>query len=281
MRPTQFLCGLAAVASTAATISPHAQAVPAFEVASVKPNVSGADGGSSNASPNTFTAVNMSLRRLIGIAYRIDLPLVRERIVGPSLIDASRYDMTARIPDGSDGSQTAEMLRTLLAERFALTTHVEMRTYSGYALVRARKDDQLGPQLTRSTLDCSNLDPSVRMSPGAMIKSGTPLCGMASTVDANGGVLRGGARTMAELARNLTGQVRRTVVDKTGLSGAFDFVLRWTPENFQHVTAAGAPSTNGTLIFTALQEQLGLKLEEERVPVEFLIIDKVERPTPD
>jgi uncharacterized protein (TIGR03435 family) len=280
MRPTQFLCVLAAVASTAATISSHAQAVPAFEVASVKPNVSGTDGGSSNGGPNTFTAVNMSLRRLIGIAYRIDLPLVRERIVGPSLIDSSRYDITARIPNGSDGSQTAEMLRTLLAERFALTAHVEMRTQSGYALVRARKD-QLGPQLMRSTVDCSNLDPSVRMSPGAMIKSETPLCGMASTVDATGGVLRGGARTMTELARNLTGQVRRTVVDKTGLSGAFDFVLRWTPENFQTVTAASGPSTDGTLIFTALQEQLGLKLEEERVPVEFLIIDKVERPTPD
>ena len=280
MRPT-LPCLLAGLVM-AAIINAEPQNGPAFEVASVKPNVSGADAGSSSGgNPGTYTAVNMSLRRIIGIAYRINPPLDRDRIVGPSWIDSTRYDITARIPAASDGTQSPEMLRTLLAERFALAAHVEMRSDAGYALVRSRNDEQLGPQLTRSSLDCSKPAAGFRGSPGDFVRNGTGQCGMASTVDANGGALRGGGRTMAELARNLTGQVRRTVVDRTGLTGAYDFLLRWTPENFQNVTPVSGPSTDGTLIFTALQEQLGLKLQDERVPTEFLIIDKIERPTPD
>ena len=86
---------------------------------------------------------------------------------------------------------------------------------------------------------------------------------------------------MADLAGNLAGRVNREVIDRTGLSGTYDFVLRWTPENFQNTAGNAGPSRDGTLIFTALQEQLGLKLEAQRGPVEYLIVDKVERPTPD
>ena len=279
MRSTALPCLLAGLVM-AATINAEPQNGPAFEVASVKPNVSGSDATSSNGSAGTYTAVNLSLRRIIGIAYRIDLALVRDRIVGPQLIDSGRFDITARIPPGGS-NQVPDMLRTLLAERFALTAHVEMRDASGYALTRVRKDEQLGPQLTRTSLDCSKPDAFFSGSPGEAIKSERPRCGIVSTVDANGGLLRGGGRTMAELAKNLTGQVRRTVVDRTGLTGAYDFMLRWTPENFQNVTPVSGPSTDGTLIFTALQEQLGLKLQDERVPVEFLIVDKVQQPTPD
>jgi uncharacterized protein (TIGR03435 family) len=281
MRPTVILCVFASVVSAPATISSQPQAAPTFEVASVKPNVSNSDAGSSNGNPGTFSVVNLSLRRVIGIAYRISAPLIRDRIVGPAWIDSSRFDITARLAQGADTNRVPEMLKALLAERFALTAHVEMRDISGYALVRARKDDQLGPQLTRSSLDCSRRDDSVSRSVGDVIRSATPTCTMASAVDANGGILRGGGRTMDDLARNLTGQVRRTVIDRTGMSGTYDFILRWTPENFQSVAPEAGPSRDGTSILTALQEQLGLKLEEERVPTEFLIIDRVERPTPD
>jgi uncharacterized protein (TIGR03435 family) len=281
MRPTVILCVFASVVSAPATISSQPQAAPTFDVASVKPNVSNSDAGSSNGNPGTFSVVNLSLRRVIGIAYRISAPLIRDRIVGPAWIDSSRFDITARLAQGADTNRVPEMLKALLAERFALTAHVEMRDISGYALVRARKDDQLGPQLTRSSLDCSRRDDSVSRSVGDVIRSATPTCTMASAVDANGGILRGGGRTMDDLARNLTGQVRRTVIDRTGMSGTYDFILRWTPENFQSVAPEAGPSRDGTSILTALQEQLGLKLEEERVPTEFLIIDRVERPTPD
>ena len=259
----------------------------AFEVASVKPNVSNSGASTSNEPPGGYVATNMSLRRLIAIAYRMRLPTDRERIVGPSWIDEARFDINARTPAGSRTEQVPDMLRALLADRFQLAARNETRDASVYALVRARADGTLGPQLTRSSLDCSK--PGAfrggSAGPGATAavetQAETKQCGIISTVDGNGAVMRGGGRSMADLAANLTGRVNRDVIDRTGLSGAFDFVLRWTPENFQNPAGNAGPSRDGTLIFTAVQEQLGLKLEAQRGPVEFLIIDRVERPTPD
>ena len=255
----------------------------AFEVASVKPNVSNSGSSTSNEPPGGYVATNMTLRRLIAIAYRMRLPTDRERIVGPSWIDEARFDINARTPAGSRVEQVPDMLRALLADRFQLAAHTETRETSVYALVRVRADGPLGPQLTRSSLDCSKPGASRGGAggPGAGAAIETPQCGTISNVDANGAVMRGGGRSMADLAGNLTGRVNRDVIDRTGLSGTYDFVLRWTPENFQNPAGNAGPSRDGTLIFTALQEQLGLRLEAQRGPVEFLIIDRVERPTPD
>ena len=254
-----------------------------FEVASVKPNVSRSGASNSNEPRGGYVATNMSLRRLIAIAYRMRLPTDRERIVGPSWIDEARFDVNARTPAGARTEQVPDMLRALLADRFQLAAHTETRETPVYALVRARTDGQFGPQLTRSSLDCSK--PGAFRSgaggPDAAAVIETPQCGIISNVDGNGAVMRGGGRSMADLAGNLTGRVNRDVIDRTGLSGTYDFVLRWTPENFQNTAGNAGPSQDGTLIFTALQEQLGLKLETQRGPVDFLIIDKIERPTPD
>lgn len=254
-----------------------------FEVASVKPNVSNSGSSSSNELPGGYAATNLTLRRLIAIAYRMRLPTDRERIVGPSWIDEARFDVNARTPAGARTEQVPDMLRALLADRFQLAAHTETRDASVYALVRARADGQLGPQLTRSSLDCSKPGAfrSGAAAPGSAAAVETPQCGIISNVDGNGAVMRGGGRSMADLAGNLAGRVNREVIDRTGLSGTYDFVLRWTPENFQNTAGNAGPSRDGTLIFTALQEQLGLKLEAQRGPVEFLIVDKVERPTPD
>jgi hypothetical protein len=141
----------------------------------------------------------------------------------------------------------------------------ETREGAVLALVRARTDGAPGTQLGLTSLDCSKPE----------------ACGLISTVDGNGGVLRGGGQTMTDLAENLTGRVNQPVIDRTGLTGRYDFVLRWTPDNFQNATGKSGPSTDGTPIVTALREQLGLKLEPQRAPVEFLIIDRIERPSPD
>jgi uncharacterized protein (TIGR03435 family) len=254
-----------------------------FEVASVKPNVSNSSTSNSNEPPGGYVATNMSLRRLIAIAYRMRLQTERDRIVGPSWIDAARFDINARTPPGSSREQVPDMLRALLVERFGLAAHTETREAPVYALVLARTDGQPGPQLTRSSLDCSKPQAfrSGAAGPGTGVADEKPQCGIISNVDGNGGVLRGGGRSMADLAGNLAGRVSREVIDRTGLTGTYDFVLRWTPENFANPAGNAGPSRDGTLIVTALQEQLGLKLETGRGPVEFLIIDKVDRPTPD
>src|SRR5687768_8756540 len=146
----------------------------------------------------------MSVRRLIAIAYRMRLPTDRERIVGPSWIDAARFDINARTPPGSRREQVPDMLRALLVERFGLAAHTETREAPVYALVLARSDGQPGPQLTSSSLDCSkpgafsSRGGSAAGAPGAPVEK--PQCGIVSNVDANGGVLRGGGRSMADLA---------------------------------------------------------------------------------
>jgi uncharacterized protein (TIGR03435 family) len=177
------------------------------------------------------------------------------------------------------------MLRALLTERFSLVTHTETREGTVFALVRARTDGALGPQLAASSLDCSKPDALLGGSAGGSTATADqaekPTCGLISTVNDNGGVLRGGGRTMADLAANLTGRLNQPVIDRTGLTGSYDLVLRWTPENVQNAAANAGPSRDGTPIVTALQEQLGLKLEAQRAPVEFLIIDRIERPSPD
>lgn len=181
------------------------------------------------------------------------------------------------------------MLRTLLAERFKLVARTEMREQPVYALVLARADGRLGPNL-RASREC--LKGGTASGPRGFgqgadgrgagvppLQPGQQMgCGMRSMSDGRGSVIQGGARTIAEIARSLDGRAGRTVIDRTGLTGAYDVDLRFAPSNVQ--TAPGADSELPTL-FTALQEQLGLKLESATGPVEYLVVDRIERPTPD
>ena len=253
----------------------------AFDVASVKPSNSNSGSASTDDSPGGYTATNMSLRRLIAFAYRMHPVLDRDRIVGPAWIDSARFDINARTPEGTTRAQVPDMLRTLLVDRFTLSARLETKEAPVYALVVARADRRLGAQLTPSILDCSK---SENLSSGTIgVNLPAPgqrptKCGLNSVVDGNGGVLSGGALSMPQLAAGLTGRVNRPVIDRTGLTGTYDFVLRWAPEN---ATAAGLDTVTGASIFTALQDQLGLKLDPQSGPAEFLVIDRIERPSPD
>jgi uncharacterized protein (TIGR03435 family) len=169
------------------------------------------------------------------------------------------------------------MLRTLLAERFKLVAHKETKTLPIYALVMRRPDGALGPQLRRSTTDCAPIN-AARGSgaPGASPPRapGDPLpCGIVGSV---GPPLRvvGDSQSMAQLIYVLSGYAGRSVIDRTGLSGLFSFTLELSfPEAQAPTTQNEAPS-----FFTAVQEQLGLKLEPTTGPVDVLVIDHVERP---
>jgi uncharacterized protein (TIGR03435 family) len=241
---------------------------PAYEVVSVKPNESGSFSSSSNTRGGSFTATNATVRQLVLTAYRL-----RDFQVsgGPGWIESDRFDVAARAPEGEKPDHPA-MLRTLLAERFTLRTHRETREQPIYALVVARSDGRLGPQLQPSTIDCSGR--------GGAPPAGNANCGLNSSVGGALGKMTGTGTTMDNLATALGNfGLNRMVLNRTGLTGGYDVELQWMPDNAR--APAGDTANQAPSIFTALQEQLGLKLDSQRGPVEFLVIDSVDQPTPD
>jgi uncharacterized protein (TIGR03435 family) len=191
---------------------------------------------------------------------------------GPGWINSDRFDIVAKA-EGNPSTDARLMLRTLLADRFKLMVHHETRELPVYALVIARRDGKLGPQLRPSNLaDCLAAPKlSTPSDPNAAVRCG-------------GGFLRTGelgARAMefSTLATTVSNLADRPVVDRTGLTGTFDWNLQWTADRSPSPT--GDRSTDSVSLFTALQEQLGLKLEPTRGPVDVLVIDHVERPIED
>jgi uncharacterized protein (TIGR03435 family) len=182
------------------------------------------------------------------------------------------------------------MMQSLLEERFKLAVHRETRELPIYALVLARKDGKLGPELKVSTADCAAFaargqGPSVPPPP----KPGErPICGIRMGF----GEIAGSGFALSAFANAISPTVQRIVVDRSGLSGNYDWYVKWTPERLPQ-RAPGTPADqpfrmngveidpNGPSIFTAVQEQLGLKLEGSRGPVEVLVLDHIERPAPD
>ena len=249
---------------------------PAFEVASVRLNTSGSGTMSSGTQPGgRFNATNMPLTQLIQNAYRMD----DFQIIGGPPWLSDRYDVIAKaesdFPPTVPGTIGALplMLQSLLAERFALAAHRETREMDIYVLVLARADGRLGPRLRPSAIDCEALSrthtkPPPPAAPTPDMRSIEPC-----TMRAGGGNLVAGAAKVDLLIGNLSAATRRVVENRTGLAGAFDIDLSWAPE--------GSNDTTRPSIFTALQEQLGLKLESARAPVEVLVIDTISRPSPD
>jgi uncharacterized protein (TIGR03435 family) len=260
-----------------------------FEVASVRQNLSD-DRRSFGAQPGGRLVVrNFAVRDLIAAAYDMaDIqPLIPDRILGgPEWIEAERYDIEAKastefqFTPGAPPRDAILMLRSLLEDRFKLAAHRETRAMPIFELVVA-KPGQLGPGLRKTDLDCDALFASGRPPvPAAPRQPGEPppcrlIGGPARTIAA--GV------TMQQLAANLSNHLGRFVVDRTGLTDRYDFNLAWTPDRLPPgPPPPGIPpiDPNGPPLVTALQEQLGLRVEPARGPVEVLVIDSVERPTP-
>jgi uncharacterized protein (TIGR03435 family) len=240
----------------------------AFEVSSVKQNTSGASAGGGRVSPGgRITFVNESLRAIVRDAYGLDV------IGGPAWIDADRWDIAATAPSGQSDPPTQLMMQTLLADRFKLVARVEQQEQPIYALGFSSRDKRLGPRIHASSTDC-------------------PITGNTCGTQSGFAKITGTAAELADLTRVLSRQLGRKVVDRTALSGRYDFTLTWTPDNLpprapgtppdQPVTVNGLSiDPNGPSIFTAIQEQLGLKLESTKGPVDVLVIDRVEKPTAD
>jgi uncharacterized protein (TIGR03435 family) len=253
--------------------------VPAFDVVSVKPNKSDSGMVRIMGKPDGYAASNVSLKMLIQGAYGI-----REDLISgaPSWADSARFDIDAKVA-GSDvdalkklsPEQRRLILRPLLADRFKLKVHTETKQLPVYELVLAKDGSKLKEANPGDTYANGIKGPD-GVSRGGMMRVGP-------------GQLTAQAVPMTNLANMLSQQLRRTVLDKTGLTGKYDIELNWAPDQGADPMFKGpdgslpkadaAPDSSGPSIFTALQEQLGLKLQSAKGPVETLVIDHVEMPS--
>jgi uncharacterized protein (TIGR03435 family) len=256
-------------------VQPDIAAAPAFEVVSVKPNKGGSLSSGLPFLPNGgFNGTNVALKSVIAIAYEVRAFQVEG---GPDWLNSERFDIVARAPEGTPDGQRPAMLRTLLADRFKLVARFETREQPVYALVLNRRDGRLGSQL-KPAAPCSPAG-SARSASSTAASQGLPPCGQLFTsVRSGAGTISGRGMSLDAIASALANAAfREPVINRTGLSGQFDFELQFSAD-----MAPGAATTPQELpsIFAAVQEQLGLKLQSERGPVRVLVIDSVERPTP-
>jgi uncharacterized protein (TIGR03435 family) len=263
---------------------------PAFLVASIKENTLGGQKKAAGAVSttgtggviepprgDTFRAQNATVRTLIRYAFgqigsngAIVRPLEIERLVGgPAWLDNAAFDIEARMDDsGREPVARMAMLRSLLEGRFALRAHREARDLPVYNLVLARADRRLGPQMRQLTEPCTPvIDPATRDAVPCAVRTGS-------------GTLTGHGVALAAVATYLTPVAGRLVIDRTDLSGRFDVAVRFAvPVDSARSDGRSGEPLDAPSIFSAVQEQLGLRLEPARAPVDTLVIDHVERPT--
>jgi uncharacterized protein (TIGR03435 family) len=233
--------------TTAAIAAARAQQ-PAFEVASIKRNVSGdARSGSRTLPGGRVTITNQRLRQVIRSAYGAsDI----EVLGGPDWLDTERWDIVAVGGTDDRDAEWRLMLRSLLTDRFKLVAHVEQRERPIYGLVLARNDRMLGPNIHPTTCIDQDVCPNTS----------------ANTSGIASGVITGTSRTMGDIGSTLSAYVERRVLDRTGLGARYDFELKWSED---------------VSIFTAVREQLGLMLDAQRAPVDVVIVETVERASED
>ena len=264
-------------ASLAVALPSSAQTPPplSFEVATVKPlDPQNPHPPSVNISGDRFSATGMSLRELIKIAYDLNYGADQQVSGGPAWAGSVRFDIEAtedpklgeklqQLSSDERGKQLREMLRGLLADRFKLEIHHESSELSVYELVTIRSGSKLMPSGSHTSPD--------------QVSSTKPRSWIRF---AGKGMLEGNDADAATLVTALSMQPEiggRLVVDKTGLTGKYDFTLKWTPDMGQGTDPPAADA--GPTLFTALQDELGLKLQQTKAPVDVIVIDHVEMPS--
>ncbi len=227
--------GLMQAPQSVAQPQPAVAVLPAFELASVRPNRSGDSSSRFNTGNGSIHSANVSLRDLIKWAYSVK----DYQVVGPDWLSSQKFDIVAKAPPSDTDDQLMPMLQALLAKRFTLAIHRETKERAVYALVAGKN----GPSL-------HEVEAGPEHSSGAR------------------GSLSGQKMSMSQLADSLSRHVDLPVLNTTGIEGVFNIELKWAPDE---------DNANGPSIFTALQEQLGLKLEQRKGPMEFVVVDHAER----
>ena len=281
-----LIFGMAAV-SVASQTTPVRK--PSFDVVSVKPNKLGGPPVRMGTQGKRFIAENYPLILLIQFAYRpLSGVLLREHVIGgPSWINSDRFDIDARVDMDTRAIPTEQawlMVQTLLEDRFKLKVHRETRQLPVYDLVVARdgvkmkrSEDQAPPNFDDQVDETFNLSAPPPRGEAFTTRSPsgeTVLTGTAIGISPNLSTRRPHSLLPHGLTTLLSANISRAVIDKTNLKGLFDFRLQFTPDNL-----LGNPDASGGSIFTAVQEQLGLKLESSKGPIEVIVIDSVERPS--
>lgn len=219
---------------------------PAFEVATVKANHSGDNSsGFPGLRNGTLTGRNVTMRMMLRAAYGLS----ESRISGPDWLDSDRFDLAGKAPQGVADTEFMPMLQSLLKDRFHLEVHREMKEMPVFDMVVVKA----GLKMSLSVPD--HPFPTPPPNPG--------------------GYMNFGAGTLPEIAMRLTGSAGRPILDKTGLEGRYGFLLIYTPVSTQsadNAAASGPPD-----FFTAVERQLGLKLEPNKEPIEVLVVDHAER----
>jgi uncharacterized protein (TIGR03435 family) len=241
-----------------------------------------------------FSMGQMTVGNLITLGYGIQR---FQLIGGPSWMNADRFDINAVTEDvpllpttPGTPNRMQLLVRSLLKERFALKTHNETRELPLSYLVMAREDRKLGDRLRPSTIDCRALmaeraKAAKEGAPPPPPKPGEiPACGMRGGL----GQITAGSITLSNFAQMLGSMLNRPIYDRTNLTGNFDIQLDYTPDQMPQIPPGVTlppgltlPSPDGPSLNTALQEQLGLKLEATKGPVRVLVIDRIEQPTSD
>jgi uncharacterized protein (TIGR03435 family) len=253
------------------------EARPQFEVASIKPAAPDAQGNFFRFMPGGGVNIsNMNLKEMIMFAWRMQPFQVSG---GPSWLGSERFDVTAKSDHPPKDGERQLMLQQLLEERFKLTIRQETKELPIYALVLARKDGKLGPRLVESKEgDCRVPDPA---SPGPP-PQGSVNCGQQIM---NPQRLSASSVPVGNITPMLSRILGRTVIDRTGLTAKYNITMEWTPDESLAMQpppdAPKLPAADGAgpTIFTALMEQLGLKLEAQKGPVEVIVVERAEKPT--
>jgi uncharacterized protein (TIGR03435 family) len=264
-RPVATVCCLAMLCA-----APLSGQGPTFEAVSIKVNRSGEGRSSFRGTLSGISVTNQTLLDIIRNVWNVN----RLQIVGgPSWAGDDRFDIEARASGKAGRDELVAMMQSMLADRFKLTLHPETRPIPVYALVVARSDGRLGPALRQSLAKCDIRNPPAPGTPPP--QPPPPLDGVelpACGTNTGRGLLRAAGIELEAFTRNMAGAAGRIIVDKTGLTGTFDMVLRFNPD--ANDTSSDLPS-----LFAAVQEQLGLKLDAQTAPADVLVIDRVEKPT--
>jgi uncharacterized protein (TIGR03435 family) len=283
---TVWLLLLAALLAIPLLCQPQQESKPSFEVSSVKPSSPTQQGGMELQPNGRFVAYAVTVRNLLTTAYRVRNFQI---VGGPGWIETDRFDVEARAEEGSirpssgfpDPNVPGPMetrIQSLLEDRFQLKAHRETRELPVYELTAAKGGSKMKLSDDQTVVQRKPGDPPPPLPRGGGLPRGALRAGR--------GNMEANAIPFANFVSALSGMIGRTIVDKTGLTGFYDIKLQWSPDSAPAANAAApaAPETqpvdsNGPSIFTALQEQLGLKLESAKGPVAVIVIDSIEKPS--